>query len=265
MHPLVNIGVKAARKAGRIILQSLDQPDKIQIEEKGLNDYVTQVDKACEDEIKYIIHKAYPNHSILGEETGLTQKNNTDDITWIIDPLDGTTNFIHGFPQFCISIGIMEKGRIEHGIIYDPLKDELFTATRGRGAQLNDRRIRVSNTVQLNQALLGTGFPTREIDVIDVYLNLLRELMPQCAGVRRAGAAALDLAYVACGRLDGFWEYGLKLWDVSAGSLLIKEAGGYVSGFESEESYLESGNIIAGTPKVHAQLEAIVRKYQSPT
>ena len=264
MHPLVNIGVKAARKAGRIILQSLDQLDKVQVVEKGLNDYVTQVDKACEDEIKYIIQKAYPNHSILGEETGLTQKDNHDDITWIIDPLDGTTNFIHGFPQFCISIGIMEKGRVEHGIIYDPLKDELFTASRGRGAQLNDRRIRVATTSALDQALLGTGFPTREVEIIDVYLNLLRELMPQCAGVRRAGAAALDLAYVACGRLDGFWEYGLKLWDVSAGSIIVKEAGGYVTGFESEDSYLESGNIIAGTPKVHAQLETIVRKYQSP-
>lgn len=260
MHPLVNIGVKAARKAGHIILQSLDRLDAIAIEEKGYNDYVTQVDKASEEEIKYIIQKAYPDHAILGEESGLT-KTKESDITWVIDPLDGTTNYMHGFPQFCISIGVMEKDRLEHGIIYDPLKDELFTASRGQGAKLNDRRIRVTTNQHLNKSLIGTGFPTREMAVVEEYLKLLREIFPKVAGVRRAGAAALDLAYVACGRFDGFWEYGLKLWDVAAGALIVKEAGGYVTGFESPDSYLKTGNIIAGNPKIHAQLEEIIKQY----
>ena len=260
MHPFVNTGIKAARKAGRIILSSLDKIEQISITEKGLNDYATQVDEACEEEIKYIISKAYPDHAILGEETGLSKKEKAE-FTWVIDPIDGTTNFIHGFPQFCISIGVMQNGKVEHGIIYDPLKDELFTASLGRGAQMNDKRIRVSKTIHLNRALLGTGFPTREMSVVDNYLNLLRELFPKCAGIRRAGAAALDLAYVACGRFDGFWEYGLKLWDVSAGSLLIKEAGGFVSGFEGPDSFFQTGNIIAGNPKIHAQMEEIIKKY----
>lgn len=260
MHPLVNIGVKAARKAGHIIVQSLDRLDAISIEEKGANDYVTQVDKASEDEIKYIIQKAYPHHAILGEESGLTKPDGAE-VTWIIDPLDGTTNFIHGFPQFCISIGVMEKGRVEHGVIYDPLKDELFTASRGHGAKLNDRRIRVSTTRHLEKSLIGTGFPTREMPVVDKYLGLLREIWPKTAGVRRAGAGALDLAYVAAGRLDGFWEYNLKIWDVAAASLMIKEAGGFVTGMEDADSYLKTGNIIAGNPKIHPELEAIIKKY----
>ncbi len=262
MHPLVNIGVKAARKAGHIILQSFDRLDLLVIHEKGPNDFVTEVDKASEEEIKYIIHKAYPDHAILGEETGLTKPLDTD-ITWIIDPLDGTTNFIHGFPQFCISIGIMEKGRMEHAIIYDPLKDELFTATRGEGARLNDRKIRVSTAHLLEKSLIGTGFPTRDSEVLHEYLNVLKEIWPQASSIRRAGSAALDLAYIASGRLDGFWEYGLKVWDVAAGSLLVTEAGGYVSGLEDPDSYLRSGNIIAGTPKIHAKLEAIVKRYGS--
>ncbi len=258
MHPLVNIGVTAARKAGTIMMRAYDDLDKVIVEEKGPNDFVTQVDRACEEEIKYHIHKAYPDHAILGEESGLTKKDGAK-VTWIIDPLDGTNNFMHGFPQFCISIGVLENGRIEHGIIYDPLKNELFTASHGRGAQLNDRRIRVSKVASMEKALLGTGIPTREQQDIDQYIRVAQEIFPNCSGVRRAGAAALDLAYVACARLDGFWEYGLKIWDVAAGSLIVQEAGGHVSGLESKDSYLKTGNIIAGAPKVHEQLEAIVR------
>lgn len=245
---LINIAMTAARSAGNIIVRALDRLDKINVSEKQPNDYVTEIDQKAEQEIISIIQKAYPQHSILAEESGETTGN--DEITWIIDPLDGTRNFIHGFPQFAVSIAVQRKGKIEHGVIYDPLRQEMFTASRGKGAQLNDRRIRVSTKKHLEDCLIGTGFPHRHNEnLVKAYLNSLQALLPICGDLRRAGAATLDLAYVACGRLDGFYEMSLKTWDVAAGSLLIKEAGGIVCDFHGGEDYLKSGDIVAANPK----------------
>lgn len=263
MQPLVNIGVTAARKAGQIIVRAMEKMESVQIQQKGLNDFATQVDRASEEVIIQIIKKAYPDHDILGEEGGLLTGNkevngtnrfqSKDNITWVIDPLDGTTNYIHGFPQFSISIGVLQNNRIEHGIIYDPLRDELFTASRGRGAQLNGKRLRVT-TADLDGALLGTGFPFRNMDHLEKFLSVLRKLCPTVAGIRRAGSAALDLAYVACGRFDGFWECDLKIWDIVAGALLIREAGGIVTSYDGSDDFLESGYVVAGNPKIHKSL-----------
>lgn len=247
--PIVNIAVRAARAAGNIIIRAMDRLDTIEINEKRPHDFVTEVDQQAEREIISIIRKAHPSHGILGEESGESLGTN-EDYVWIIDPLDGTRNFIHGFPQFAVSIGITYKGKVEHGVIYDPVRQELFTASRGKGAQLNERRIRVSKRTNLEECLLGTGFPYRHSkELIEAYTNSLKAVLPYSGDVRRAGAATLDLAYVACGRLDGFWEIGLKPWDIAAGSLLIKEAGGIVTDFNGGEDFLKSGNIIAGNPK----------------
>lgn len=251
MHPLINIANRAARSAGNIITRSLERLDTLKVTEKQYNDFVTEIDKKAEQVIIEAIHKVYPNHSILAEESGKTEGN---DITWIIDPLDGTTNYIHGFPHFAVSIAIQNKDRIEHGLIYDPVRQETFTASRGEGAQLNNYRLRVSNRVGLQGALLGTGFPYRDLEHMDAYLKTLRTLIPQVAGIRRAGAATLDLAYVAAGRLDGFWEFNLAPWDLAAGALLIQEAGGIVSDVDGSENFLTSGNIVAGNPKVFKAL-----------
>ncbi|HSW69857.1 MAG TPA: inositol monophosphatase family protein [Gammaproteobacteria bacterium] len=246
--PLINIAIQAARSAGSIISRALDRLDKIQISEKQPNDYVTDVDRNAEREIIAIIRKAHPNHGILGEESGEISGN---DYTWIIDPLDGTRNFIHGFPHFAVSIAVAFKGKIEHGVIYDPVRQELFSASRGKGAQLNDRRIRVSQHKNLEECLLGTGFPYRHSpDAIRAYLGSLEAILPTSGDVRRAGAATLDLAYVAAGRLDGFWEMGLKPWDLAAGTLLIKEAGGLVCDFNGAEEYMKSGNVVTANPKI---------------
>jgi myo-inositol-1(or 4)-monophosphatase len=248
IDPMVNIAINAARTAGSIIIRFLDRLDSIRISEKQPNDYVTEVDQQAEREIINIIRKAHPNHAILGEESGASKG---QEYTWIIDPLDGTRNFIHGFPQFAVSIGIQRKNKIEHGVIYDPIRQELFTATRGKGARLNDRRIRVSKRSQLEDCLLGTGFPFRHSEeLLKDYISTLTSLIPICGDVRRAGAAALDLAYVASGRLDGFWEFKLKPWDIAAGSLLIKEAGGLICDIDGGENYLSTGNLVAGTPKI---------------
>lgn len=247
-EPIVNIAVQAARAAGNIIMRAVDRLDTIKVAEKKPNDYVTEIDQIVEREIIHIIRKAHPNHGILGEETGETSGN---DYLWIIDPIDGTRNFIHGFPQFAVSIAISYKGIIQHGVIYDPVRQELFTATRGKGAQLNEHRIRVSKHSQLQECLLGTGFPYRHSDAMQkAYINTLQALIPQCGDIRRAGAATLDLAYVAAGRLDGFWELKLKPWDLAAGTLLIKEAGGLVCDLDGSDNYLKSGNVIAGNPKI---------------
>ncbi len=247
---LLNIAIKAARAAGDVIIRAQDRPGKIEISQKQHNDFVTNVDRQAEQAIIAIIQKAYPAHSILGEESGVTAGFN-DEYEWIIDPLDGTRNFIHGFPQFCVSIAVKVMGRIEHGVIYDPVRQELFSASRGKGAQLNDHRIRVSTQKALEACLLGTGFPFRHSpEYIAAYISSLTSMLPICGDVRRAGAAALDLAYVAAGRLDGFWEMGLKIWDIAAGVLLIREAGGLLCDFNGAEQYLESGNIIAANPKI---------------
>lgn len=246
--PIVNIAVRAARAAGNIIIRALDRLDTIEISEKSPNDYVTEIDKQAEREIIAIIRKAHPNHGILGEESG---KIDGDDYVWIIDPLDGTRNFIHGFPHFAVSIAVSYKGKVQQGVIYDPIRQELFTASRGKGAQLNDRRMRVSKHTQLKDCLIGTGFPFRHSkEHLEVYTKSLHAILPTCGDIRRAGAATLDLAYVACGRFDGFWEMGLKPWDVAAGALMIQEAGGLVSDFQGGEDYLNTGNIIAGSPKI---------------
>jgi len=247
-NALVNIGIQAARAAGNIIVRSLDKLDKIEVTQKKPNDFVTEIDKAAEKEIIAIIHKAHPDHAILGEESGESGDN---DYVWIIDPIDGTRNFIHGFPHFAVSIAVSYRGKIEHGITYDPIRQELFTASRGKGAMLNDRRIRVAKHKTLDECLLGTGTPSRHsAAVIESYMKSLQALLPLSGDIRRAGSATLDLAYVAAGRLDGFWEMGLHIWDVAAGALLIKEAGGIVCDFNGAEDYLKSGNIVAGNPKI---------------
>ena len=261
---LINIAIQAARSAGNTIIRAQDRLDKLQVSQKHPNDYVTNIDQQAEREIIAIIRKAYPNHSILGEESGEMIGN--DDYTWIIDPIDGTRNFIHGFPQFAVSIAISHKGRIEHGVTYDPVRQELFSASRGKGAQLNDRRIRVSTNKVLEDCLLGTGVPYRHSsELIKSYVKSLEAVLPLSGDVRRAGAATLDLAYVACGRLDGFWEMGLKPWDIAAGTLFVKEAGGLVCDFEGTEDYMKNGNIVAGNPKILKLLLQQIRPYLMAT
>ncbi len=238
--PIVNIAVKAARAAGNIIVRAQERLESLVITQKTPGDFVTDIDQQVEREIIHIIRKSHPNHGILGEEGGEILGN---EFTWIIDPIDGTRNFIHGFPQFAVSIAIKRKNKIEHGVIYDPVRQELFSATRGKGARLNDHRIRVSTRNKLEDSLLGTSaFPTQ-------YEHLLQKLSAVC-DLRCAGAATLDLAYVACGRFDGYWESGLKIWDLAAGALLVKEAGGFVCDLDGSDNYLTSGNILAGNPKI---------------
>lgn len=257
MHPLVNIAVKAARQAGKLIIQYRDRVDELDITEKMKNDFVTEVDKNAETIIIDTIHKAYPDHGILAEESG--QHDGRDQFTWIIDPLDGTRNYVHGFPQFCISIAVKEKDQIQHGVVYDPILDEIYMASRGQGARLNDRRMRVSKRTNLDECLIATGFPFRKKDMLKPYLVGLEAVLTNAGGIRRAGSAALDLAYVAAGRLDGFWEFGLSPWDVAAGSLLITEAGGLVRDIDGSENYIESGNIIAANPKIMESLRTILQ------
>ena len=267
MHPMLNIAIKAARRAGSIINRAALDRTKLEVRAKQANDFVTQVDKAAESAIIDIIRQAYPDHAILGEESGALEGKPVgkpagrstgaaakSEYRWIIDPLDGTTNFIHGFPQYCVSIALEHRGAIEHGVVYDPPKNELFTASKGGGAFLDDRRIRVTKCAHLKDALVGTGFPFKELSRIDLYFRQLRDVMQTSSGVRRAGAAALDLAYVAAGRLDAFWELGLSPWDMAAGALLIQEAGGMVGDLSGDAGWLENGDIAAATPKVFTQL-----------
>ncbi len=257
MHPMLNIAVRAARRAGSIINRASLNGGALNVRAKRVNDFVTQVDQAAEEAIIEIVRKAHPDHGFLAEESGKTP--GEAEYVWIIDPLDGTTNFIHGFPQYCVSIAVEHRGALAHGVVYDPVKNELFTASRGRGAFLNDRRIRVSKCTRLKESLVGTGFPFKELSRLDLYTGQLRNLIQGSAGVRRAGAAALDLAYVACGRLDAFWEMGLSPWDMAAGALLIQEAGGLVGDFSGEARYLQSGDMSAATPKVFPQLLEALR------
>ncbi|STX37997.1 myo-inositol-1(or 4)-monophosphatase [Legionella feeleii] len=252
MQPLLNIAITAARLAGDIIVRHLEQLDRIKITAKSSEEYFTEVDIKAEQAIIHTIHKAYPEHGIIAEESGI--HNDNADSVWIIDPLDGTTNYMHGFPFFSVSIAHKVKNRIEHAVVYDPIRHECFSASRGRGAQLNDRRIRVSKQTQLNAALLGTGFPFRNTALAQRYLPTFEALIGKCAGVRRTGSAALDLAYVASGRLDGFWEFGLRPWDIAAGSLIVKEAGGLISDLQGGETYMKQGDVVAGTPKIFKSL-----------
>ncbi|MGA0019672.1 MAG: inositol monophosphatase family protein [Steroidobacteraceae bacterium] len=261
MQALLNIAVRAARRAADVIVRSLNRLDSLEVTSKGRNDFVTEIDRTAEAEIIQIIRRAYPDHAFLGEESGAI---GDSPFQWIIDPLDGTTNFLHGFPQFSVSIACSIRGRVEHGVIYDPMRQEVFTASRGEGAQLENRRIRVTQQRGLEGALIGTGFPYRaNTDHIDAYMAMLRDVMLSTAGVRRPGSAALDLAYVAAGRTDGFFEIGLGPWDTAAGSLLIEEAGGIVSTLAGDD-YKQGGNIIAGTPRVHTALVQLLAPHLTP-
>jgi len=259
---MLNIAMSAARSASDIISRAIYKIDTLNIATKGSNSFVTEIDLLAEQVIIETIRKAYPNHTILAEESGLLKGD--DDTTWIIDPLDGTTNYIHGYPQFCVSIGIKRGDVLEHALISDPMRQEIFTASRGRGARVNNRRIRVSKRNRLDSALLGTGFPVKNKRLLKTYLATLEALLNNSSGVRRAGSAALDLAYVAAGRLDGFWEFDLQAWDMAAGVLLIKEAGGLVADFNGAEKYLETGNIIAGNPKIFKALLQTVQPIVTP-
>lgn len=259
MHPALNIAIKAARRASQIINRASNELDLIKVSAKQPNDFVTEVDKAAEAAIIETLREAYPGYGILAEESGSSAGNAGDhEYQWIIDPLDGTTNFIHGFPQYAISIALAKGNVVEQAVIFDPNRNELFTASKGSGAFLNERRIRVSRRLKLQDALIGTGFPYRAFDHIDTYLSIFRELCEKSAGQRRPGAASLDLAYVACGRFDAFWEFGLAPWDMAAGTLLISEAGGLVSDLRGEANHLETGNLIAGNPKIFAQLLKLI-------
>jgi myo-inositol-1(or 4)-monophosphatase len=260
MHPMLNTAVKAARKAGSIINRASLDLDLIKVAAKGRSDFVTEVDRAAEAAIIDVLKAAYPAHEILAEESGASKPEGGAEYTWIIDPLDGTTNFIHGFPQYAVSIGLQHNGLITQAVVYDPTRNELFTATRGRGAYLNDRRIRVSRRAKLQESLIGTGFPFRKLEHLDEYVRMFKLITEQTAGIRRPGAAALDLAYVACGRLDGFWEFGLSPWDMAAGSLLILEAGGLIGDFDGAANYLDAGHVVCGAPKVYEQLLALVQE-----
>src|SRR5689334_11937351 len=257
VHALLNIAVRAARNAGEIIIRSMNRLESLQITSKGRNDFVTEVDKAAEAEIIGHIRKHYPKHSFLAEESGEIQGGDRETV-WIIDPLDGTTNFLHGFPVFSVSIACQFRGKLEHAVVYDPMRQELFTASRGGGAHLDQHRIRVSKQRSLDGALISTGFPYRaNMQHIDAYLGMMRAVMEHTAGIRRPGSAALDLAYVAAGRVDAFWEIGLKPWDTAAGTLLIQEAGGRV-GTLTGAAYTQGGNIVAGSPKAYdAMLELL--------
>src|SRR5947208_6060931 len=236
MHPMLTIAVRAARRAGSIINRASLNGGALNVRSKRVNDFVTQIDQAAEEAIMEVVRKAYPDHGFLAEESGKSA--GEAEYVWIIDPLDGTTNFIHGFPQYCVSIGIQHRGALAHAVVYDPVRNELFTASKGRGAFLNDRRIRVSTLARFPEALVGTGFPFKEVTRLELYTRQLQTMMKTCAGVRRAGAAALDLAYVACGRLDAFWELGLSPWDMAGGALLIQEAGGLVGDLKADQGFM---------------------------
>ena len=271
MHPMLNTAVKAARRAGAIINRASLDLDLVKVSKKQHNDFVTEVDKAAEAAIIETLLTAYPDHAILAEESGYAGAKSgaasaphKAENLWIIDPLDGTTNFIHGLPSYCTSIALSQRGQITQAVIYDPTRNDLFTASKGRGAYLNDRRLRVSKKVRLSDALLGTGFPFRDTSTLEKYLAMFRSMTEESAGVRRLGAAALDLAYVAAGRFDGFFELDLKPWDIAAGALLITEAGGLVGDFEGNPDYLYRGDVLAGNLKVFGQLVQTLGKFHRP-
>ena len=254
---MLHTAVRSVREGGRVILMYFNQLDRLEYSSKGRNDYVSQADVEAERAVLDVLTRAYPDHGIIAEESG---KREGSEYTWIIDPLDGTTNFLHGFPMFAVSVAVKRAGVLEHGVVYDPLHDEMFTASRGEGAQLNGKRIRVSTTRKLAPSLLGTGFPFRDLGIIEPWMRSFQSLLPKTSGIRRAGAAALDLAYVAAGRLDGFWEFGLKPWDMAAGALLIREAGGLVADVSGGQDFLESGNLVSANPLIFEEFRKIVAR-----
>ena len=261
MHGMVNIAIRAARRAGEIMVRQLNQLDSLKVAEKGRNEFVTQVDEAAEAAIIDVIRDHYPDHAILAEESGASGEH---EYQWIIDPLDGTTNYLHGFPVFSVSIAVARAGELEHGVVYDPLRQEIFSASRGQGAQLDGRRIRVSKRTSLGHSLISTGFPYRaNLEHLERYLKMLRVAMLETSGIRRPGSAALDLCYVAAGRVDGFFELGLSKWDIAAGALIIREAGGRISDFHGTDGYLESGNVVTGSPKIYAALSKMLAPFSA--
>ncbi|OYQ40761.1 inositol monophosphatase [Rhodoferax sp. TH121] len=261
LHPMVNVAVKAARTAGNIINRAALDIESVRVSQKKANDFVTEVDQAAEQAIIETLLTAYPGHGIWAEESGKEHGAKDSEFVWIIDPLDGTTNFIHGLPVYCVSIALAVRGKVEQAVVYDPTRNDLFTATKGRGAYLNDRRIRVSKRTQLKESLISTGFPFRQGDNFNQYLKMMGDVMQRTAGLRRPGAAALDLAYVAAGYTEGFFELGLQPWDVAAGSLLVTEAGGLVGNFTGEAEFLDQQEMLAGTPRVYGQLVGLLSKY----
>jgi myo-inositol-1(or 4)-monophosphatase len=261
LHPMLNIAIKAARAAGSIINRAALDLEVLRVGTKGPNDYVSEVDQAAENAIINVLLEAYPGHGILAEESGRARGAKDSEFTWIIDPLDGTTNFLHGFPVYCVSIALAHRGVVQQAVVYDPTRNDLFFASRGRGAFLNDRRLRVSKRTRISDSLIGTGFPFRKGDNFKRYVKMFEEVMQSCAGLRRPGAAALDLCYVAAGYYDGFFETGLNPWDMAAGSLLITEAGGLIGNFTGESDFLYQREVVAGNPKVYGQLVQILAPY----
>lgn len=261
MHPMLNIAVKAARRAGNLIHRAADNIDHLTVTKKSHSDYVSEVDRAAEQTIIKTLLEAYPDHAILAEESGTQGES---DYVWVIDPLDGTTNFLHGVPQYAVSIALLHKGVLSQAVIYDPTKNDLFTASRGRGAFLNDRRLRVSKRKEMADALIGTGFPYTRFEHMDAYMAIFQDLMQKTAGLRRPGAASLDLAWTAAGRYDAFYETGLKPWDIAAGCLLITEAGGIVSDLQGKDGFLKSGHVCAGNPSIHEQMLKLIEPHLTP-
>lgn len=262
MHPAINIAKRAALAAGKVIVRYFDNLDKLTVNSKHRNDLVSEVDVQAEQEIIRALRKIYPNHGIKAEESGTTGSD--EEYQWVIDPLDGTTNYLHGFPHFSTSIALKHKNRLEVGLIYDPIRQEMFTASRGDGAQLNDHRIRVKNRVNLDGALISTGFAPRQLERLPMFMEIFGALMKQGVQMRRVGSAALDLAYVAAGRFDGFWEFGLNEWDIAAGALLVQEAGGLTGDFSGGHEYLQSGNVVCGNPKIFKALVKTLRPHLAP-
>ncbi len=262
MHPMLNTAIKAARRGASVINRASLDIDQIRVTEKRRNDFVTEIDQAAERAIVDVLLKAYPTHAILAEESGASgNQQEGNEFVWIIDPLDGTTNFIHGFPQYCVSIALQQRGVTTQAVVYDPTRNDLFVASKGDGAFLNDKRLRVSTRDKMADSLIGTGFPFRNLEQLDEYLQMFKLVTEKCQGLRRPGSAALDLAYVAAGRLDGFFEKGLNPWDMAAGALLITEAGGIIGDFAGEQKYLEKGDVIAGNPRIFYQLITLLKPF----
>lgn len=262
MHPMLNIAIRAARNAGKVIVKGYENLESVEVEEKSLNDYVSSVDKEAELAIIGTLRKSYPDHSIIAEESGIDNGADTDH-QWIIDPLDGTSNFIHGIPHFAVSIALKIKGRTEVGVVFDPIRNELFSAVRGQSAQINGYRTRTSTVPKLAGTLLATGFPFKQKYNLETYLNIFQDFFKDVADMRRGGSAALDLAYVAAGRMDGFWEFGLKPWDIAAGELILKESGAMMTDFNGGNDYFKSGDVVAANPKLLKEMLTVIRKHNA--
>ena len=261
LHPMLNIAIKAARAAGAIINRASLDLDLLKVNTKSPNDFVTEVDQMAEQAIIEILLTAYPGHGILAEESGRTHGAKNSEYVWIIDPLDGTTNFIHGFPVYAVSIALAFRDQVQQAVVYDPTRNDMFYASKGRGAFLNDKRLRVSKRIRMAESLIGTGFPFRKGDNFKRYVKMFEEIMQNCAGLRRPGAAALDLCYVAAGYYDGFFETGLNPWDIAAGSLLITEAGGLIGNFTGHSDFMYQREVVAGNPKIYGQMVSILTPY----